>query len=36
MLDRFSVMTEVAHYALARMPPEGNEGGWRQGASSGN
>lgn len=23
MLDRFSVMTEVAHYALARMSPEG-------------
>lgn len=41
VLDRFSVMAEVAHYTLARIHSEGNEGGWRQalpqqGAFSGN
>ena len=30
VLDRFSVMAETAHYALARMPPEGDGGDWRQ------
>ena len=30
MLDRFSVMAETAHYALARMPLEGDGGGCSQ------